>query len=166
MNAQQQRVVLGLGEMSVTADPSSVLVCLGLGSCLAISAYDPVSKVAGMAHLVIASSKGMNHSTASPAKYVDTGIPALFGEMSRQGASVSRLVIKLIGGAKMSAAPGLDDFFDIGEKNLAMARDILTAKSIPVAATETGGDRGRSVRMFVDTGTVMVSSIGGQSKEL
>ena len=104
--AKQETIVLGLGDMAVTSDTESALMCLGLGSCIAVSAYDPISKIAGMAHVVLPRNGG--RETKSSAKYVDTAIPHLFEEMKKQGAITSRLVVKIAGGARMSLAPGLD----------------------------------------------------------
>ena len=46
-------IMVGLGEVKISEDPESVLACVGLGSCVAISAFDPVAKVGGMAHVVL-----------------------------------------------------------------------------------------------------------------
>ncbi len=164
MTSIDQSIVLGLGELTVTNNPSAVLVCLGLGSCIAVSVYDPHAKVGGMAHIVLSSGSGLNGN--SPAKYADTGIPLLLEDMRKKGAITSRMVVKIVGGAKMSTAPGLDSIFDIGEKNLLMTKTVLAEQSIRIVASDTGGHRGRTVRMSIDTGKVIVSSLGGETKEL
>ena len=77
---KEQTAAIGLGEMKVTKDDSVVLTCLGLGSCVGMAAYDPVSKVAGMAHIVLPRSDGRS---GLPAKFADTAIPALVDEMCK-----------------------------------------------------------------------------------
>ncbi len=49
----EEMVVVGLGEMQVSNDPNMALACLGLGSCIGISAYDPVARVGAMVHVVL-----------------------------------------------------------------------------------------------------------------
>ena len=50
--------MVGLGEVKTTQDSEKVLTCLGLGSCIGVGMYDPVAKVAGMAHIVLPNSGG------------------------------------------------------------------------------------------------------------
>lgn len=164
MTMANENVVLGLGELGITTDVATTLVCLGLGSCVAVSAYDPTAKVAGMAHVVLPS-RGSREDDGQ-AKYADTGIPRLFKEMENQGATKSRLIVKLVGGAQMSSAPGLDSMFMIGDKNVEAAKEILSGMGIAIRAMETGGRRGRTARMSVATGKLMVTSVGGEGKEL
>jgi chemotaxis protein CheD len=47
---------LSLGEWAVTDGRDGVLTCLGLGSCVAFIAYDPVARVGGVAHMVLTDS--------------------------------------------------------------------------------------------------------------
>ena len=164
MTAKVDLTVLGLGDMEVTRDPSVTLVCLGLGSCVAVCVYDPMAKVGGMAHIVLPQSNGREDT--SSAKYVDTGVPRLLAEMTKRGASLSRLIVKIVGGAQMSSAPGLNSIFNIGEKNLEATKSILAAHGISVAAADTGGSRGRTARLSVATGNLAVTRAGGIAKEL
>ncbi len=53
---------------------------LGLGSSVALWAYDPVTKVGGMAHMVLPERSANGASGLSP-KFVDCAIPMLFEEM-------------------------------------------------------------------------------------
>ena len=50
-------LVVGLGQLHVRKAPG-VLDCLGLGSCIELSAYDSESKVGGMAHIVLPDRNG------------------------------------------------------------------------------------------------------------
>jgi chemotaxis protein CheD len=160
----KEEIVVGMGEIAVSKQPSSVFACLGLGSCIAVCVFDPVSKVGGMVHVVLPL-RGQNDES-TPAKYADSAIPLLLQEIIKLGAFRTRLMVKLAGGAQMSLAPGLDGAFKIGEKN---AEQILAAfgkEKIPVSATDIGGNRGRTVRMFLDTGKVTVRCAGMELKEL
>lgn len=156
-------VIVGLGEVKVTRDPSEVLTCLGLGSCIGISAYDPIAKVTGMAHIVLPQSDERNGRAP---KYADVGIPTLLDQMQNEGALTSRLNVKIAGGAQMSTAKGLGNAFQIGEKNHAAVKAILAAKGIPITAADTGGNYGRTMRLFLDSGKTIVSTAGRETKEI
>ena len=73
--ADQESIVLGLGEWRVTADPAATLVCLGLGSCVALCARDPLNKIGGMVHMVLPDS-GEGRVQGNGAKFVDLAVPS------------------------------------------------------------------------------------------
>lgn len=161
---QDGTVVVGLGELKVSGDPASVLTCLGLGSCVCVACYDPISKVGGMAHVVLPASEG-RVSEPTP-KYADMAVPMLLEEIKKAGGIRSRLVVKLAGGAELSRAPGLDNAFEIGAKNQVAVKEALSKEGVKVAVEELGGNKGRTVRMYVDTGRITVTTAGRESKEL
>ncbi len=164
MAAQRKSIIVGLGEMQVTKEQGMVLNVIGLGSCIAVCAHDPVSKVGGIAHIVLPSSD--NGRDRTPPKYVDTGIPLLFQKLEKQGAAKSRLVVKLIGGARMLAIPGLDGQGGIGERNVAMAKQVLVKEGISISNTDIGGTYGRTVQLFLDSGETFVKLAGGAAIKL
>lgn len=161
----ERTINVGLGEICVSKDPSAVLACYGLGSCIGLCAYDPASKIAGMAHIVLPESYG-NNMGRTPTKYADIAIPLLLKEMRKSGAMKSRLVVKLVGGAQMLQALILDGAPDMGTRNLEVVIRVLGSDGIRPAATDTGGNQGRSVWLSVDTGKVMVRTSGTEPKEL
>ena len=162
--SSETTIMVGLGEVKVSQDPESILACLGLGSCVAVSVFDPVAKVGGMAHVVLPQSNGRSADKA--ARYADVAIPLLLKKMSESGAMDSRLVINLAGGARMSLAPGMTTAFKIGEDNVAAVRAALTAAGLEPKAAETGGSKGRTMRLFIDSGKATVASAGQENREL
>ncbi len=157
-------IIVGMGELAVSNKPSAVLTCLGIGSCVAICAFDPVSRIGGMAHVVLP--YGENASTTTPSKYANIAVPALLNEITKLGGNRARLVIKVIGGARISTAPGFDGTFKIGDKNVEEVLAALSREKLSASAMDVGGERGRTVRMYLDTGTVVVQSVGTRPKEL
>ncbi len=160
----EESVAVGLGEMQVSSDPAVVLTCLGLGSCIGLSAYDAQANVAGMIHIVLPSSNGRDEKP-SP-KYADTAIPLLVEEMVKHGASKRRLVIKIVGGAQMSNAPGASSLFKMGEKNAVATKAALSAEGLRIAAADIGGSHGRTFRLNVKTGNTTVASAGSGAKDI
>lgn len=154
-----QAVVLSLGEWRVTDDPEAVLVCLGLGSCVALSLYDPVAKVAAMAHMVLPDSSAGRASPGS-AKFVDEAMPMLLNELTEAGANKNRLVATMTGGACMLASTFADGPEQVGPRNVVATKEALAQAGIEIKEEETGGNRGRTVRLYVGTGEVEISTAG------
>ncbi len=156
--------MLGMGEFAVTASPGAMLCCIGLGSCVAVCVYDRMAKVGGMVHIVLPHHPGP--PDGNPGRYANIAVPHLLGEVMKKGGAKDRLTIKIAGGAQMVLAPGLKDTFHTGERNLAEVKAALQKEQLPLVAADTGGNMGRTVRMYVDSGKITVRTIGGGVKEL
>ena len=151
--------------MRVAPAQNITLCCVGLGSCIGFCIYDPVEKVGGMAHLVLPDSTHSAHAIPS-AKYVDTGIPIMLEEMAKLGGQLSRLQVKMAGGAKMFNIPGSNGTLDVGARNIDMANNVLAKHGIKRVASDLGGNRGRTMTMLLETGKVFVRTVGQENVEL
>lgn len=157
-------IVVGMAEMHVRRYPCGPLACLGLGSCIALCAYDPTSKVGGVVHIVLPNSE--NKRDVAPTKYADTAVPALINEMIKHGGSRSRIIAKLVGGAQLSLAPGLDNMFKTGERNTRETEIALNKEKIPIVDADTGGNRGRTIHFHLETGEVLIKIAGSEKKRI
>ena len=164
MTITRTNIMVGLGEAFVSRDAGLVLTCIGIGSCVAISVFDPLLRVGGMAHMVLPESDGKE--IGFRAKYVDAGIPFLIEELLKHGANKSRMIAKMAGGARMFLVPGDNGRLNIGERNIAMTEQVLARHGIPIAAADVGGDCGRSVYLYVETGETVVKTVGGAARTL
>lgn len=163
---EEEALVISLGEMCVTADPKLVLVCYGIGSCIAFTAFDPVSRIVGMAHFVLPdSAQGNGAAARSPGRFVDAGIRHMLSQLEAAGARQTRTIFKMAGGARM-VAPGLTGTLNIGERNVKSAKVTTTAVGIRMRGEDVGGTRGRTVRLFAATGRVTVSMAGAAIYDL
>jgi chemotaxis protein CheD len=145
-----------MGEIAVSRDPAEELVALGLGSCIGLTILDRGAGVAGLAHVVLPESQ----PGAGPAgKFADLAIPELIRLLHSVGAVDRRFETVLVGGARMFEMSG---GLDIGARNEAAVRAALSHYRISVRAAETGGNMGRTVRVFVGAGIVTCRS-GGTS---
>ncbi len=163
MTHGQCMVTVSLGELKTSRDPQVTLACLGLGSCIGIAAYDPAAHVAAMAHVVLPQRRG-NEATPN-AKYASDAVPMLLDALEAQGAARGRIIIKLAGGARMALA-GASSIFNVGEQNLAATAEALRRAGVRPAAEDTGGNRGRTLRLHVGSGAVTVSSAGEPPRNL
>jgi chemotaxis protein CheD len=136
-----------------------VLVTLGLGSCVAIMLYDTVARAGAMAHVLLPS-RSLARDATNPAKFPETAVPFLVEQLRELDADPRRLVAKLVGGASMFAQLTAPGSVQMGERNVAAARNALRAAAIPVVAEAVGGGAGRSVRFYVADGRVEIRSVG------
>jgi chemotaxis protein CheD len=161
---ESESLVVGMGEYVVSNTPGAVLVCIGLGSCVALCIHDRVNKIGGMVHVVLPKSDGKGGG--SPAKFADTAVPLLLAEIIKNGGLRNRLTIKIAGGSQMTVAPGLRDTFKTGERNVAQIKEALAKEKMTLAAADTGGTLGRTVRLYLDTGIVTVKTVSGEPREI
>ena len=163
--AATQPTVVGLGEIAVSKQAGDTLVSLGIGSCVCVAAFDRISGVAGMAHIVLPDSGGQEQRQTP--KFADFALPALFEQMEKLGAKQLTTVIKLAGGAQMMPvkAPNADQM-NIGQRNIDSVRALLQASGRKVQAEDLGGTQGRTVRLKVDGGGVTVSRAGKDQQDL
>jgi len=152
-----ERIMLSLGEWAVSDDPGRELVCLGLGSCVALCVYDPLKHVAGMAHMVLPDSDD-GKRTGAEAKFVDLAIPIVLAEAERLGAARSRLRVDLVGGAQMLSGASFTDTMMIGQRNVEAAHAALAGLRLRIKSEDTGGEAGRTVKLAVATGALEISS--------
>ena len=156
-------IAVGLAEIKISHDPADVLVAFGLGSCVGVGIYDPKIHLAGMLHAVLPSSKNSNDQ--NPAKYVDTGIQELLDQMARQGLNRTRMIVKIAGGANMLNLGTKTSAFDIGTRNIEMAKNTMQILGIRIVSEEVGGQIGRTVRLYIADGSMTIRVMGGKERE-
>jgi len=162
---QDKSLVANLGEIKVSKDPEMTLSCLGVGSCIALCMYDPESGVGGIAHIVLPSSDNGAKDRGNATKYADIAIPELLQQMRELGAVRSHLVTKISGGSQMFKAGGAAAM-NTGERNIEAVKKVLADEVIKIKAEDVGGTKGRTIRMYIDSGKVTVKIVGGPEKEL
>ena len=151
-------IKVGMADFNVCKAPV-VITCLGLGSCIGLVLYDPVSNVGGMVHYMLPdSTKVRNNSNL--AKFADTGIDELLRRVIAAGANKGRLIAKIAGGARMFEVSGLSDVGNIGARNAEAAKAKLKQLGIRLVAEDTGLNYGRTVELHCDTGEFYIKSVG------
>ena len=127
-------IKVGMADLNVCKAPDG-LTTLGLGSCIGLTLYDPVTKIGGMVHYMLPDSTKVSNNS-NKAKFADTGIEELLKKVIAAGASKTRLVAKIAGGAKMFEVSGLSDVGNIGARNAEAAKKILKEKGIRLILSE------------------------------
>jgi chemotaxis protein CheD len=135
-----------------------VLLTVGLGSCVAILLYDAVARVGGLAHVLLPS-PALSRPDANPAKFPQTALPRLLELMGKQGAATRRVTARLVGGASMFASLAAPGTIQMGERNAVACRQMLNQHGLALTGEATGGDYGRTVRLWTADGRVEITSV-------
>jgi chemotaxis protein CheD len=159
-----ETIKVGMADLSVTKAPN-ILTTLGLGSCIGITLYDKINKIAGLVHIMLPSSKEIKNNQ-NPAKFADTGIDELIDLMVRIGANKDNLVAKIAGGSQMFNFNSNNDILKIGERNTMATKAKLSELNIKIASEDTGGNFGRTIVLSSIDGSLNIRTIGHGEKTI
>ncbi|MDE6737489.1 MAG: chemotaxis protein CheD [Lachnospiraceae bacterium] len=151
-------IKVGMADLNVCVSPDSITT-LGLGSCVGIAVRDPVTKIGGLAHIMLPDSTAIRINSNIP-KFADTGIEELVKQVVAKGANRSRLVAKIAGGAQMFAFQTKNDMVRVGERNVEATKKKLAQLKIPILAEDTGKNYGRTVIFYPETGDFVIRAVG------
>ncbi len=157
-------IKVGMADLNICKSPD-IITTLGLGSCIGLTLYDPVTKIGGMVHYMLPDSTQMRNNS-NIAKFADTGIDELLKRVLRAGANRTRLVAKIAGGAKMFSVSGSSNVSNIGERNALAAKEKLRQLRIRLIAEDTGLNYGRTVELHCETGDFYIKAIGKLVKKI
>ena len=131
------------GTYFVSSHPQATLSTV-LGSCISVCLFDPVMRLGGMNHFLLAAGRGED---SGHIRFGVNAMEKLINEMFKAGASRGRLQAKLFGGARMSA-----NLADIGSANAGFAEAFLRDEAIPVLSKSVGGNSARRLVFTPATG--------------
>lgn len=150
------RIDVGIGEYGVSRKPDDEIKTYALGSCVAVIAFDPENKVAGLIHIALPEAK-VNPEKAKkrPGYFADSGLPVFIKAMEQEGANKRKIKIKLAGGASI-----MDENrqFDIGRRNMIAIKRFLWKEGLGVIREDVGGTISRTVKITVEAGEVTISN--------
>ena len=157
-------IKVGISALDVCKAPDQITT-IGLGSCVGVVLYDEQKKIAGLVHIMLPKGKKIREHE-SPAKFADTGIEQLIAMLKKEGVAKSSLKAKIAGGAKMFEFTGNEKTGNIGEKNVAAVKEILSSHGIPLIAESVGENFGRTIVFNPETCLLTVSAVGRLSEEI
>jgi len=161
MPALENRIVVPMGEYAVGCEPS-VLVTGNIGSCVGIAIYDAHIRSGGLAHVAF---PGMGKDCPRANAHADVAIEAIVMELENMDGIRAFMVAKIAGGSNMfgfEVAPEMD----IGARNVATVRSILTKNRIPLVAEDVSEDLSRSMTLDLRNGKVVINSLGVVHREM
>ncbi len=142
------------------ADTNPVVVNTILGSCVAVCLHDPYLQIGGINHYMLPLWNGQG--LASP-KYGNIAIEKLIEKMEAIGSRKSNMIAKVFGGGNIFESK-LEQF-QIGERNIAIAKQSLEEHRIKIVGSSTGGNLGRKIQYLTSTGEVRQKMIEKKSRE-
>ena len=149
---------VGMADLNICKAPDSITT-LGLGSCVGIVLYDKRNKIAGLAHVMLPDSTQIRNNT-NLAKFADTGIDQLINELKTAGADIKSLTAKIAGGAQMFSFTGSSDLTKVGDRNVEATIQKLQTLKIPILASDTGKNYGRTIVFSPETGMLQIKAVG------
>ncbi len=155
---------IGVAEQKIARSPDK-LVTLGLGSCIGLVLYDPVAKIGGMVHIMLPTSS-IRSEVTNRCKFADTAIVDLLDQVTKEGASRSRLRAKIAGGAHMFHTTGTIDIMNVGQRNIAMCRKVLEENRITLDGEDTGGSSGRSIEFCCESCTLSIRTVSPKAVKI
>ncbi len=147
-----QKVFLYPANIHVAVQPTNISTLLG--TCIAVCLWDPITKLGGMNHYLLALWNG--EGLASP-KYGNIAIEKLVNLMEAHGASRKRMIAKVFGGKTGSNSQNIA--YGIGMRNIQVAFDLLQEMNIPIEAQNVGGEHGRNIKFDTSTGKILMRYI-------
>jgi chemotaxis protein CheD len=144
---------LHAGHILVSRDPCRVTTVLG--SCVAVGMWDPNSGIGGINHFLLP--ERLATGAVSP-RFGNIAVRALIEGVIAAGARRASLQAKVFGGACVLRA-FRNNGWNLGSKNVQVARRMLLDEGIPIAAEDVEGTRGRKLIFQTHDGAAWVRSL-------
>lgn len=153
-------IAVGIGE-AAWAIAAGRLSTVGLGSCVAVTIFDPVVKAGGLVHFQLAEAAAdLERAARQPFLFGDRGVAALATSLAAKGVLAPRAQVVVCGGAQMIAGVASAQ---IGKRNVLAARKALWKAGFLIEQEIVGGNCSRSVSLDVASGEVVVREHGGST---
>ncbi len=153
-------IVVDIADLAVSKDPDAVLITYSLGSCIGVTIWDPVAKVAGLLHYMLPDSTiSREKAQKNPAMFCDTGVPKLFKAAYELGATKQRIIVKVAGGSQLLDEGGT---FNIGKRNYLALRKIFWKNGVMIKSENVGGSVSRTLKIRVADGAVTLKTRAGE----
>ena len=135
-------IKVGMADLKTCKSPDGITT-LGLGSCVGIAIRDPITKVGGLAHIMLPDSTAIANNSNKP-KFADTGIELLVEKIVEEGANRARLVAKIAGGAQMFSFQNKVDMVRVGERNVEATKNKFVYRY-----SEENDDEGNPIYKYI-----------------
>ncbi len=147
-------VSIGLGKAYCSTNWEEILVIHGLGSCIGLALYDPATRASVLCHVVLPSTEEANPK--EPARFANTAVPWALNQMLSLGARRPSIIAKIVGGASLFGAS--TSLLSIGDRNIKAVTDAIAHAGLKLVAKEVGGDKGRTMTLYVADGRIEIRS--------
>ena len=136
--------------------PEPMLITTLLGSCVAVTMFNPRLRLGAICHALLPSCRrDQSCSHLETGKYVECAVAFMLGQLNARGVLNGEVEAKLFGGSDMfDTVEG--GRFSVGRQNMEMALRTLEEASVRVVTRDLGGARGRKIIFHTHTGEVFL----------
>jgi chemotaxis protein CheD len=152
---------VAIGDICVVGSRRGRIVTHALGSCVAVTLFDPDLRIGGMLHFMLPVPVDSEGAPAQPWCYGSLGVPALFKTAYALGAEKRRLIVCAAGAAELNDASGN---LQIGQRNKTILRKLLWKNDVALAAEDVGGGLARSMELDLTSGAITVRIQGARKQ--
>lgn len=154
---EQEVVTIHPGEYYATK--ADTIISTVLGSCIAVSLFDPARLMGGLNHFMLPGELGREGLIRDPnAKYGMYAMELLVNELLKMGSMKKDLKAKVFGGgAVLRFSDG--GTTRIPQSNIDFAFEYLKEEGIPILASDVGGREPRKIFMFPRSGKILLKRI-------
>ncbi|MBQ3671806.1 MAG: chemotaxis protein CheD [Treponema sp.] len=133
-----------------------------LGSCVSIVLYDPVARVGGINHFMLARDTSLDEDTEKKlmGKFGEYAIDLLIEDIVKKGGVLARLEAKVFGGGNIFNMNASQN--QVGDTNSKFAFEFLKKLNIPVIKSDTGGVNPRKIFFDPETFKVLMKYINNR----
>ena len=156
------------GEVHVTDEP--LIIKTLLGSCLSFIMFNKRTKLTAISHAqlpyeyfnhkCIANCPVKCNSGAKDnnrSKYVSCSTQYMLQQFTTMGIKKNEIEVKLFGGANVLGFSG--EKKTVGEQNIEAAYNIIKENRLNLVSEDVGGDLGRTIYLYTDSGKVLVKKL-------
>lgn len=161
------KVFLQTGDCFFGVQPT--LVTTVLGSCLAVTIHAPAMGIGTICHAFLPDSSDAKRGSHDPqvCRYVDSALQNMLETMDKLGVPRRDLVIKMFGGASgIAVHAGENSSYNIGRRNIEMARKLLRFARLEIKGEDVGGSLGRKLMFNTQTGEIWVKKLRKMEAQL
>lgn len=156
-----RRIIIDSGEYYVSRREEVISTLLG--SCVAACMYDPINRVFGMNHFLLAYRtypEQIPIIQSEEGRYGIYAMELLINEMMKQGANRLNLKAKCFGGGNVLALrEDHENRKTVGDINVLFIKEFLKNENIPLTSSCLGGNIGRTVHFVGSDYSVYVKKI-------
>lgn len=148
------------GELFVAS--GRIALATVLGSCVAACIWDPVTRIGGMNHFMLAAGREED-GRSETMRYGRFAMDTLIHHVVAAGALRHSLEAKVFGGGQVLRRLSQND---IGGDNARFVLEYLQEQGIPVTAQDLGDVCPRKIYFFPDTGRVLLRRLPSDASEI
>lgn len=132
-----------------SGDDKTILNSGAIGSCVVITAFDPVMSVGAMAHVMLPGSMQFKNQSQSTI-YAANAIDEMLSQLEKIGTRKENIEICVVGGANVLKREN----DSIGKENMDSVEKLLHEKQLEIKAKATGGFERRTVLFDIAKGRI------------